>query len=563
MTNAPRSAGPSPRPEADVRAFRDAGEWRPRTIVQAVRDAVASRPDALAVASIEGQLSHRELDEVSDRFALGLLRSGLEPGDAVVFQVGNEIESVVAWYGVLKAGLVPVCSIPNHRQHEVLAVTRASGAKAHLYQADYRNYDLDGLSASVAAEAPAIATRIILRGESTTGARSMAELIDSAPADEAARVVDEVQQSLDPESIAIFQLSGGTTGIPKVIPHTHVTYTSAARRWARNLQWDESIVTLHFLPIMHHAGLCTALLPAHLSGGAAVMGRTIDAASLVELIERHRVQWMHFNLAAFEPLLAYTADRECDLSSITHFSWTFIRPEMSARAEEFLDAPAVGSFGMGEGVHLSARRDDPAEIRRHTVGSTIGEFDVAVVLEPDSEREVADGELGELCFKGPSVIAGYHDAPEVNATSFTSTGLLRSGDLGRALDIAGRRVFTVEGRLKDQISRGGEKFMADELEVLLARHEAVVEVAAVGVPDPGLGERVGVFVVAADPGVDPDELRKELVRFLDEQQVAKFKWPEHLFLIDALPRTGINKVRKDVLRGLAAEKVSEPKEQAQ
>jgi non-ribosomal peptide synthetase component E (peptide arylation enzyme) len=134
--------------------------------------------------------------------------------------------------------------------------------------------------------------------------------------------------------------------------------------------------------------------------------------------------------------------------------------------------------------------------------------------------------------------------------AFTADGFLRSGDLGRVHVIGDRRCYTVDGRLKDQISRGGEKFMAAELELLLHDHPDVREVAAIGVPDPKLGERVCVVVIP-EPGsrdVPPEELRRRLVEHLDRRDVAKFKWPERLVLVDELPKTAIGKVQKDVLR---------------
>lgn len=530
-------------------AYRAEGEWGSLTIADALHANAVRRPDAPALASIDEVLTYRELDERTDRLALGLLRTGLERGSAVIFQAGTEIETIVAFYGVLKAGLVPVCSIPNHRLHEVSLIAEATKAKAHLFQADYRNYDLAAVSAGLAERCPDVTVRIVARGEATDGVRSLAELCRTGDAVEARQAVEAVQRELSSESIAVFQLSGGTTGVPKIIPHTHATYLSIAHRWAANLQWDEHSVNLHFLPIMHHAGLGTALVPTHVIGAMSVLARQLDPALIATLVERHRVTWMHFNMALLEPLSRYVAEHPCDFSSVTHFSWTFIRPEMSARAEQLLGATAVGSFGMGEGVHLSARRDDPASIRLHTVGSAIGRLDEVKVLEPDSEREVELGELGELVFRGPSVIRGYFEAPEVNRTSFTSDGFLRSGDLGRPLLIDGRLVYTVEGRLKDQISRGGEKFMAAELEALLARLPEVREVVAVGMPDASLGERVCVFVVPGQ-GVTatPDELKDRFVRYLDELQVAKFKWPERVELVDEIPKTGIGKPLKHVLR---------------
>jgi non-ribosomal peptide synthetase component E (peptide arylation enzyme) len=545
---------------AEAERYRSSGDWGNQTIVDAFRASVARRPDGLAVASVEGALTYTELDRRSDGFALGLVEAGLDPGSSVVFQMGNELETVVAWYGVLKAGLVPVCSIPNHRLHEVSLIAAAAGARGHIFQADYRGYDLAGLSADLEQQRPEVTLRVVARGPASGGARSLDELTLLDDPDHARKVVDSIQEQLSPEGPAVFQLSGGTTGVPKVIPHTHATYLSVAQRWSSNLGWGEGSVNMHFLPIMHHAGLGTVLTPTHFAGGTVVLARSVDAQLLVDLIERYRVTWMHFNLAGLQPLLDHSAKAACDFSSIKHFTWGPVRPQLAAQAEEMLDAVCIGSFGMGEGVHLSARLDDPAEIRRFTCGSAIGENDEVVVRRPGSEDEVPDGEVGELTFRGPSVVRSYLGLDDASSASFTSDGFLRSGDLGSVHVIAGRRCFTVDGRLKDQISRGGEKFMAAELELLLADHPDVREVAAIGVPDPKLGERVCVAVVPeAGSDLSAEELRQRLVAHLDARDVAKFKWPERLVLVDALPKTAIGKVQKDALRDCVAA-IAEPDE---
>jgi 2,3-dihydroxybenzoate-AMP ligase len=533
--------------QADL--YRRSGDWTDRTIVDAFRASVARRPGGPAIATVEGVLTYEELDRWSDALALGLVDAGLAPGEPVLFQMGNELETVVAWYGVLKAGLVPVCSIPNHRLHEMSLIAEATGARAHIFQANYRGYDLEGLSAELAQRCPGIQVRVVAGGAPSVGVRSLEEMSQGSDPKRAREVVDSIQQELSSEGIAVFQLSGGTTGVPKVIPHTHATYLSVAARWSANLGWDEHSVNLHFLPIMHHAGLGTVLTPTHFVGGAVVLARSVDAVLLVDLIEQYRVTWMHFNLAGLGPLLDYSSRVKCDFSSITHFTWGPVRPQLAAQAEEMLDAVCVGSFGMGEGVHLSARRDDPVEIRRFTCGSVIGQHDEVVLRQSGSEDEVPDGEVGELTFRGPSVICSYLAQDDGSSASFTSDGFLRSGDLGRVHVIAGRRCYTVDGRLKDQISRGGEKFMADELESLLRDHPDVREVAAIGIPDPVLGERVCVVVVP-EPGCDvpAEELRQRLVAYLDQRDVAKFKWPERLVLVDQLPKTAIGKIQKGVLR---------------
>ncbi|MCV7118312.1 AMP-binding protein, partial [Mycobacterium nebraskense] len=176
---------------AEVERYRAAGEWGDQTIVEVFRGHVARRPAALAVVTVEGALTYGELDRRSDALALGLTEAGLRPGDPVIFQMGNELETVIAFYGVLKAGLVPVCSIPNHRLHEVTHIAAATGARAHIFQADYRTYDLAGLSSELVDQCPGIAVRIGVRGRCSGGATSLDELIaDKNPA-RARAVVDE------------------------------------------------------------------------------------------------------------------------------------------------------------------------------------------------------------------------------------------------------------------------------------------------------------------------------------------------------------------------------------
>lgn len=554
-----RDAGeilPNGHSTADAARYHAIGAWAGHTLGSALRRQARARSDKLAVASVDASLTYGKLDELSDRFGAALLGRGLEPGDAALFQLGNEVETAVALFGVLKAGLTPVCSIPNHGLYEVRHIAEATTAKAHLFQADYRQYDLRSLSRDLGAQA-GVGVRIVARGTDQYGAESMEHLIDDADPEESRAVIDAVQADLDPDRCAVYQLSGGTTGAPKVIGHPHSSYGALARNWAANLGWGPDTVACTFLPVMHNAGLATALLPALLSGGAAVLCRSPDPAQLAELVARYRVTWLHFSLAAYQPLVEHAAAHHYDFSSISHFTWTYIRPTMSANAEALLCAPAVGSFGMGEGILLSARRDDDALVRRTTVGTVISPLDSVRVFRPGTDDEVPDGVLGELVFSGPTIIRSYVAAePEVNQTHFTSDGALRSGDLGRVVRAGDRRCVTMEGRIKDQIVRGGEKFMAEELEQLLLGHERVKEAAVVGVPHAGLGERVGVFVVS-HPGVQPPD-KGELVRYLQARGVAKFKWPEVVIELPELPRSGIGKVQKDRLRACLPPSVDEP-----
>jgi salicylate---[aryl-carrier protein] ligase len=177
------------------------------------------------------------------------------------------------------------------------------------------------------------------------------------------------------------------------------------------------------------------------------------------------------------------------------------------------------------------------------------------LLEVGSEKPVSPGEMGELCFRGPSSLRGYFGSPEANQRAFTSDGFYRSGDIMTAHVVDGRIHYAFEGRLRDNINRGGEKIGCEEVEAYVSKHPAVSDAKLVAMPDPFYGEKGCVFLVLR-PGASAPEV-KELAEFLVGQGLAKFKCPERIEVIDALPVTRVGKVDKPALRALIAEKLQQ------
>jgi 2,3-dihydroxybenzoate-AMP ligase len=202
-------------------------------------------------------------------------------------------------------------------------------------------------------------------------------------------------------------------------------------------------------------------------------------------------------------------------------------------------------FGMLEGLFTVSPHESPEQARLTTVGTPIADHDEIRILEPGAETEVTDGEVGELACRGPYTIPGYFDAPEHNRTAFTSDGFYRTGDLASILAIDGVRYLSIEGRIKDLINRGGEKINAEEVELLLVAHPLVQNAAVVAMPDPRLGERTCAYLVTTDG----EELSMTDIReHLDALGVAKYKWPERLEFVEALPQTNVGKIDKKRLR---------------
>jgi non-ribosomal peptide synthetase component E (peptide arylation enzyme) len=203
-------------------------------------------------------------------------------------------------------------------------------------------------------------------------------------------------------------------------------------------------------------------------------------------------------------------------------------------------------FGQSEGLCMITPLDAPVEIRHGSVGRPLSPLDEVRILEPEGDEEVAAGEAGELCCRGPYTIRGYYRAPERNAVAFTADGFYRSGDIVRRIETPSGPYYALEDRIKDLINRGGEKVNAQEIEKLLLDHPQIAEVALVAMPDARMGERACAFVVPVAGTAAPT--KRDLQEFLDGRNVAKFKWPERVEARDELPRTSIQKVDKKRLR---------------
>jgi salicylate---[aryl-carrier protein] ligase len=250
-------------------------------------------------------------------------------------------------------------------------------------------------------------------------------------------------------------------------------------------------------------------------------------------------------------MIAYQDIQRHDLSSLRLFA-TLTRADS---LEVHIGVPCSNLYGITEGLLLGSPSDAPAVARHRTQGASGCHLDEIRLLEVGSENPVGPGEMGELCFRGPSSLRGYFGALEANRTAFTSDGFYRSGDIMTAHVIDGQSYYAFEGRLRDNINRGGEKIGCEEVEAYVSKHPAVADAKLVAMPDPLYGERGCVFVVLRPDSSAPDV--KQLADFLVGQGLAKFKCPERVEVIDTLPVTRVGKVDKPALRAFIAEKLQQ------
>jgi salicylate---[aryl-carrier protein] ligase len=533
---------------SESKRYRSSGAWFDSSAGDMLRSTARRSPAKWALITQERRLTYADFDEATERLGAALLELGLAPGDRALFQMGTVIETAIALFGCFKAGLVPVCTLPQHRELEMGELARRSGATAYFVQADFSAFDLTGFAIKLAAGFATIREIIVARGAPRSGTRSFEALIESIGPGQARARLANVR--IGTEDTLTFQLSGGTTGVPKIIPRFHAEYMGSARDWARRQYMDQNVVQLYALPLIHNAGQIASLFPALVMGGTAILMPRMDPRVFCEWVERERVTHSMNIGPALPQMLDYADAPRHDLSSITLLT-SFNRCDL---LERHLKVPCANLFGITEGVLMVSAPDAPPEARHQTVGHPVSDLDEIRLLEPGTDREVPFGTPGELCFRGPSTTRGYFRMPEVNRTSFTADGFFRTGDIMRAHRIGGRPCYSFEGRIKDNIDRGGEKFGAEEVENLIGRHPHVADAKVVAMPDRMYGEKACAYVIMR-PGHALLTVQ-ELGAYLLSLGLAKFKLPERIEAIAAFPVTRVGKVDKGALRQQIADKLA-------
>jgi 2,3-dihydroxybenzoate-AMP ligase len=532
--------GVVPFPPEFARRYREKGYWLDRSLAEEFAPVFRRYAGRTAFIDRDARVTYAEVNEVSDRLALNLLEAGLAPLDRVVVQLPNVIEFVYLYFALQKIGCIPIAALATHRFLEVSQFAKLSQASACVTPDRHGDFDFTEMVRRVRKEVDSVKFGIVL-GEAPAGFLSLADLI-SGPPRRSAEVLRGLR--IDPTDPAIFQLSGGTTGVPKLIPRTHNDYAYNSRIAAAVCGVTGDSVLLLALPIAHNLPLACPGLQGYLfNGGRVVLSASTRPEDLFRLIERHKVTHLKVVPALLIRLINDPSIGKYDLSSlrVIQSGGQRMQPEVRLRTKQLVPSVTVQeNFGMSEGMLFFVRLDDPEDVRLETCGLPLSPDD-EVKLVDDEGREVAPGEVGELTCRGPYTLRGYFGVPEYNARQFTSDGFYRSGDLMR-LHASGN--YVVEGRKKDLINRGGEKISAEEIENLILAHPSVQNIACVAMPDPLMGEKMCACIILKQGCA---LTLKELVAFLAGKEIAKFKLPERLEVFPEFPASTFGKVSKKAL----------------
>lgn len=540
----PIEEGFTPWPEEAVREYVAAGYWEGKSLGQQLWESADAHLADTAAVDGEARLTFAELIDRADAAASRLRDLGLESGDRMVVQLPNSWEFVALTLACLRAGIVPVMTLPGHRSHELSYLSEHAEARAIAVPTELRGFDHQALALELAWAVESLEHVLVLGEHRADGVSDLAGLLRPADDPAAERARWDAEQP-DSRSVAMFLLSGGTTGVPKLIPRTHDDYVYNAKGSAEVCGVDRQTVYMVALPASHNFPLaCPGILGTLMKGGRTVMLPSPQPERAFATIAREGVTHTAVVPAVCQSWLEHhIANPSSDLDSlrVLQVGGARLADEVAARVGPVTGATLQQVFGMAEGLLNYTRLDDPIEVIVGTQGRPMCPDD-EVLLVDGEDQPVPLGEPGSLLTRGPYTLRGYYRAEEHNARAFTADGWYRSGDICRMDAMAN---LIVEGRDKDMINRAGEKISAEEVENLIYRLTDVRQVAAVAMPDPKVGERVCVYVVPAD-GREPtlDDLREAMLA----EGVAAYKLPEHVVIVPQLPETRVGKIDKKALR---------------
>ncbi|CAM3403060.1 AMP-binding protein [Mycobacterium frederiksbergense] len=519
-------------------AYRQAGYWTGAPLDSILSNGAATWPYVTAIVDSERSYTFAELDATADLVAARLTALGLRPGDRVLLQLPNTTQFAVAFFGLLRAGVVPVMCLSGHRSAELSHFAGVSGAVGLVITDTAAGFDFRAMAAQLQKDHTAL-RHVIVDGD-PGGYLPWSALTD--PAGDAPTTAP-ARGDVDPAEPALLLVSGGTTGLPKLIPRTHDDYVYTAVASAQEYLMTSDDTYLVALPAGHNFPLgCPGLLGAMTVGAPTVFTHDPSPENAFALIDKH-----HVTVTGLVNALAKVWAQACDWEPVLPTSLRVVQvggSRMTADEAKFILDNLTGGlsqiFGMAEGMLNFTRPGDPVDVLLHTQGRPMSPLDEMLVVDEHGDA-VAPGQEGELLVRGPNTINGYYRAEEANARSFSPDGYYRSGDRVRIFTDGPRAGYVeVTGRIKDVIHRGGETVSASDLEEHLFAHPGIYAAAAVAMPDEYLGEKICAAVVFSGKALTLAELNS----FLDTRGVSAHTKPDMLAPLPALPKTAVGKVDK-------------------
>ncbi|ENZ8395892.1 medium-chain fatty-acid--CoA ligase [Escherichia coli] len=519
-------------------AYRQQGLWGDASLADYWQQTARAMPDKIAVVDNHGATyTYSALDHAASCLANWMLAKGIESGDRIAFQLPGWCEFTVIYLACLKIGAVSVPLLPSWREAELVWVLNKCQAKMFFAPTLFKQTRPVDLILPLQNQLPQLQQIVgVDKLAPVTSSLSLSQILaDNTPLTTAITVHGD--------ELAAVLFTSGTEGLPKGVMLTHNNILASERAYCArlNLTWQD--VFMMPAPLGHATGFLHGVTAPFLIGARSVLLDIFTPAACLALLEQQRCTCMLGATPFVYDLLNLLEKQPADLSALRFFlcGGTTI-PKKVARECQQRGIKLLSVYGSTESSpHAVVNLDDPLSRFMHTDGYAAAGVEIKVV--DNARKTLPPGCEGEEASRGPNVFMGYFDEPELTARALDEEGWYYSGDLCR-MDEAG--YIKITGRKKDIIVRGGENISSREVEDILLQHPKIHDACVVAMPDERLGERSCAYVVLKAPHHSLS--LEDVVAFFSRKRVAKYKYPEHIVVIEKLPRTASGKIQKFLLR---------------
>ena len=519
-------------------AYRQQGLWGDASLADYWQQTARAMPDKIAVVDNHGaSYNYSALDHAASCLANWMLAKGIESGDRIAFQLPGWCEFTVIYLACLKIGAVSVPLLPSWREAELVWVLNKCQAKMFFAPTLFKQTRPVDLILPLQNQLPQLQQIVgVDKLAPATSSLSLSQII----ADNTSLTTAITTHG---DELAAVLFTSGTEGLPKGVMLTHNNILASERAYCArlNLTWQD--VFMMPAPLGHATGFLHGVTAPFLIGARSVLLDIFTPDACLALLEQQRCTCMLGATPFVYDLLNVLEKQPADLSALRFFlcGGTTI-PKKVARECQQRGIKLLSVYGSTESSpHAVVNLDDPLSRFMHTDGYAAAGVEIKVV--DDARKTLPPGCEGEEASRGPNVFMGYFDEPELTARALDEEGWYYSGDLCR-MDEAG--YIKITGRKKDIIVRGGENISSREVEDILLQHPKIHDACVVAMPDERLGERSCAYVVLKAPHHSLS--LEEVVAFFSRKRVAKYKYPEHIVVIEKLPRTTSGKIQKFLLR---------------
>lgn len=496
-----------------------------------------------AVIDNEKEITYEELWKSIYVLAKYYTETGLQKKDNVLLQLPNGIDFIVNCFALSLIGVRPVLLLMSHRECDMINISKLAKPKAIITLSTFMGYSYEKLALLVKEEANSI-ENIILTDK-------MQDIYLSIEKDDR----KEFRNCSSYYDIALFLLSGGTTGTPKLIPKLQCGYVYNAKAAAKHCELNEDTVCLTLLSMAHDYPLCNpGVMGTLFCGGKVITAKTSSCDEAFELIERYKVNFVQLVPAiALLWIETLELEEEYDISCLKKIAIGAAKLEMdlARKLVDYLDCTLLQGYGLGEGVTCFTKCDDDFSIAASCQGTPISNGDKVKIVD-EYEEEVEQGMSGELIQKGPYTFFGYYRADHLNKAAFTKDGYFKTGDKAMITPEGNIKIL---GRVMEQINRAGENVIPSEIETLIRKNTRIKDAAVLGIPDAELGERTCAVLISNEREQKPS--KSEICQFLSELGTAQYKLPDQVVYVEAFPMKNIGKIDKNALRIQIMKKTNE------